>query len=434
MSAPSLFVVPLLALVFQVRSPTDHPAIAYSTTEPRDPVAQLQARLDGGESLLRYDPEQGYLPALLESLEIPSSSQSLVFSRTSLQVDRISPWTPRALYFNDDVYVGWVQGGPVIEIASVDPELGAVFYTLRQTPNALPRFEREEGTCLMCHDSSSVTGGVPGFIMRSVYPDRHGYPIDVRDAVTTDRTPLKERWGGWYVTGTPGESKHSGNSLAAELSHEVGHVATYLAKTDFTTGGNVTDLSDRFDPSSYLTRHSDIVAILLLAHQTHLHNAITRAGYEARKALYDEAMLLRSANRQEPAQEHLGYTVSRIEGAAEPLVRALLFSREAKLEGPVRGTSGFASEFEKRGPFDGQGRTLRAFDLETRLFRYPLSFLIYSESFDALPDVTKQFVFRRLRDVLEGKDTSAPFAHLSSDDRKAILEILSETKPELRVR
>ena len=285
----------------------------------------------------------------------------------------------------------------------------------------------------MCHDSSSVTGGVPGFIMRSVYPDRHGYPIDVRDAVTTDRTPLKERWGGWYVTGTHGESEHSGNSLAPELAHEVGHVATYLSRTDFTTGGNVTDLSDRFDPSPYLTSHSDIVAVLVLAHQTHLHNAITRAGYEARKALYDEAMLLGSAKRPEP-EEHLGYTVSRIEGAAEPLVRALLFSREAPLKGPVGGTSGFAQAFEKRGPFDGQGRTLRSFDLETRLFRYPLSFLIYSESFDALPDPTKEFVFRRLGEVLEGRDTTAPFAHLTPSDRKAILEILTETKPEFKER
>src|SRR5205085_6191073 len=136
--------------------------INYSKSTPADAVAKLQQQIDEGGVTLAYDEAHGYLPAVLKALKVPVSSQGLVFSRTSLQVDRIAPWTPRAIYFNDDVYVGWVQGGPIMEIASVDPALGAVFYTLRQDPTGRPAFERQTQTCLQCHDSSSSTGGVPG--------------------------------------------------------------------------------------------------------------------------------------------------------------------------------------------------------------------------------------------------------------------------------
>jgi len=108
----------------------------------------------------------------------------------------------------------------------------------------------------------------------------------------------------------------------------------------------------------------------------------------------------------------------------------MLFAREAPLNGPVQGTSTFAEEFAARGPFDDGGRTLRAFDLDQRLFRYPLSFLVYSESFDALPDIVKDGFYTRLEAVLRGEDTSEDFVHLSAADRTAIREILEQTKPE----
>ena len=44
----------------------------------------------------------------------------------------VSGRTPRALYFNDDVFVGYCQDGEVLEISVADPQLGAVFYTLGQ--------------------------------------------------------------------------------------------------------------------------------------------------------------------------------------------------------------------------------------------------------------------------------------------------------------
>ena len=346
---------------------------------------------------------------MLRALKVPVASQGLVFSKTSLQLDRIAPWTPRAIYFNDDVYVGWVQHGPIMEVATADPKLGAVFYTLDQHPTDHPKFERQTQLCLVCHDSSTVTGGVPGFIMRSVYADRYGYAIPTaREVVTTDQTPLDRRWGGWYVTGTVGDQRHLGNVIAPVTSHEIPNVPSYEAKVDTAANANLTDLSALFNTKPYLSPESDAVALLVLAHQTHVHNLITIAGYDARTGSPDQQIL----------------------GAADRLVKGMLFSRETALSAPVKGTSDFAAEFVKVGPRDHQGRSLRDLDLTRRVFKYPLSYLIYSDSFDALPPIVKNRVYQRLDDVLTGKDQSDDFAALTPADRKAILEILQDTKPD----
>jgi hypothetical protein len=257
----------------------------------------------------------------------------------------------------------------------------------------------------VCHDSASVTGGVPGVILRSMYPDKYGYGISaIGNSLTTDRSPLAERWGGWYVTGTHGSQKHAGNIMAPVQAHETGNVKHYLSKVDFGAGSNVTDLTDRFDTTAYLTPHSDIVALLVLAHQTSVHNEITRVSYDAR--------------------------TGRESGAEEALVRTMLFVKETVLSGEIRGTSSFAADFAARGPRDRQGRSLRQLDLQRRLFKYPLSFLIYSEQFAALPSEVQARIYRRLGQVLTGEDTHPDFAHLSAADRAAILDILRDTKPD----
>lgn len=406
----ALIVVAFAGLVTaQMPSLADNPAIAYSTTAPADAVASLQKRIDAGEVKLEFDPEHGYLPAVLRALKIPVASQGLVFSKTSLQLDRIAPWTPRAIYFNDDVYVGWVQHGPIMEVATADPKLGAVFYTLDQRPSDHPTFERQTKTCLICHNSAAVTGGIPGFIMRSVYADRYGYAIPTaRAVVTTDQTPLERRWGGWYVTGTVGDQRHMGNVIAPVTSHEIVNVANYEAKVNLEANANLTDLSGLFNTKPYLSPHSDAVALMVLAHQTHVHNLITIAGYDARTGSSDQ----------------------QVAGAADRLVKSMLFTKEMTLTAPVKGTSDFAAEFAKLGPRDHQGRSLRDLDLDHRLFKYPLSYLIYSETFDALPAVVKDRVYARLREILGGADESDDFADLSASDRKAILEILQDTKPD----
>src|SRR5256885_9461638 len=404
----SVVAVPALAVgaLAQYQSAAEHPGIAYSKSTPTDAVARLQRAIGSGEITLKYDADRGYLPAVLDALKVPVSSQGLVFSRTSLQVDKIAPWSPRAIYFSDDVYVGWVQGGPIMEVASVDPQLGAVFYTVTQEPREKPTITRQTRTCLQCHDSASSTGGVPGFIMRSVIADRHGYPVSSDLGATTDQTPIPDRWGGWYVTGTT-PAAHRGNVFAPALAGEMGNVPAYLAKTRLTSSGTVTDLSGKFDTAPYLTPHSDAVALLVLAHQTYVHNLITAAGYQARSAP-DDTM--------------------RIDGAAERLVRGMLLAKEATLPGAVSGTSAFAAEFAKAGPHDRRGRSLPDLDLEHRVFRYPFSYLIYSDSFDALPPVVKDYVHRRVREVLSGGGN--PDFALFTDDRTASRGILAHTKPD----
>jgi hypothetical protein len=418
LSRSRVFISALTILAFsgfvlaQVPSLAENAAIAYSTSAPADAVANLQRKIDEGSVTLDFDAAHGYLPAVLRALKVPVSSQGLVFSKTSLQLDRIAPWTPRAVYFNDDVYVGWVQNGPIMEVATADPKLGAVFYTLDQQASGHPTFKRQTNTCLVCHNSAAVTGGVPGFIMRSVYADRYGYAIPTaREVVTTDQTPLDRRWGGWYVTGTVGSQQHLGNVMAPVTSHEIGNVASYEAKVDLAAHANVTDLSPMFNTKPYLSPHSDAVALMVLAHQTHVHNLITVAGYLARTGGPDQ----------------------QIAAAADRLLKGMLFARETTLTSPVKGTSDFAAEFVKQGPRDQQGRSLRDLDLNHRLFRYPLSYMIYTESFDALPPVVKDRVYARLRDILTGADTSEEFAYLSAPDRQAILEILQDTKPDFAV-
>ncbi len=390
----------ILALLFMVLTAsggTAQTGSPKSQERATDPVNRLRMRIDAGEVQLAYDSIRGYVPALLAALDIPISSQNLVFSRTSLQTDRIAPWAPRALYFSDDVYVGWVQESPIIEIASMSLSRGAVFFTLLQNPEGPPRFEREGTTCLMCHESR-ITENVPGLIMRSVLADRLGYPSkEVHQGQTTDRTAFEKRWAGWYVTGTHGIPGHAGNTRAPELDSDIRDRSDYLSSFDFHAGGNVTDLSDNFDVERYLTPHSDIVSLMVLTHQVRIHNLITLA----RRSL----------------------------AAVDRLVRAMLFVDEATLPGPVQGTSTFVKDFTARGPSDSQGRSLRDFDLEQRLFRYPLSFLIYSDQFNALPDFALNRIYDRLGEILTVAEPGEDFVHLSAPDRRAIYEILLATKP-----
>jgi hypothetical protein len=399
----------------------DQPPINYSKATPDNVVSRLQGRLDAGRARLGYEDEHGYLRSVLKELNVPLSSQVLVFSKTSLQRQRIGPKTPRALYFNDDVYVGFCLRGDLMEVSAVDAKLGAVFYSLDQERSARPRFRRRGDSCLICH-GSTLTGGNPGHLVRSLYADREGLPLLALGSVRVDHaTPFSERWGGWYVTGTSGKQTHRGNRIVPAQAKE--------PPADNPDGVNVTSLRPLFTVDNYLTPHSDIVALMVLEHQVEMHNRITRAGFETRQALAQQEEFDRILGRKTSGLSES--TASRIKSCCEPLLEYLLFSKEARLTEKVRGTSKFAEEFAARGPKDKQGRSLRQLDLQRRLFRYPCSYLIYSKAFDGLPAPAKDYVYRRLLEVLQGKDRSEPFAHLSSSDRQAILEILCATKPGL---
>jgi hypothetical protein len=380
--------------------PLDHPAIRYEHATPGDRVAAVREAFAKRELAFDYEDHFGHLRAVLKALDVPVSSQVLVFSKTSFQAPHIWPRLPRALYFNDEVTVGWVRGGDVVEIAVQDPRQGILFYTVDQEESPRPKIERR-GECLQCHYSWS-TLGVPGLLVRSVETDRNGSLLSPTGGYVTDhRSPFRQRWGGWYVSGTHGAQRHMGNAFAPARTPGV--------KLDVEAGANVTDLKGHFDTGAYLTPHSDIVALMVLEHQTRMTNLITRAGFEARIAIEEG----------KPAPED----------AVEALVRYLLFAGEAKLEEPVRGTSSFTTDFRRRGPADRHGRSLREFDLRRRLFRYPCSYMIYSKAFDALPETVRNLISKRLWEVLSGQDNTPAFAHLNREDRRTILEILVDTKP-----
>jgi len=366
-----------------------------------DPVAELQQKIKAGAIKLEFDAQHGYLSSILKNLKIPISSQTLVFSKTSLQTERISPATPRAMYFNDDVYVAWVPEGILIEIMSVDPRAGSAFYVIAQEDDGKPLFERSAGhECSVCHyHTEAVPRFVPRLLFSSVLPDATGNVEGAFPIPTTDQSPFSERWGGWYVTGTHGNQKHLGNITVKTPASAFGN----LPAIDFSRSSNVTDLKSRFDTTKYLSPHSDIVALMVLAHQADVHNLIAFAGGKAGAVARD---------------------------VGEPLVKAMLFAGAPPLTAPIRGTSNFAAEFAGQGPRDSHGRSLRDLDLKTRVFRYPLSYLIYSKPFNEMPEGIKAYVYRRLREVLTGEDKSPDFAYLSGTDRTALLEILHETKPD----
>jgi hypothetical protein len=398
--------------------PFEREPINYLTAPVHDPVAQLQARLAAGKATLRHDDRQGYLRSVLERLGVPISSQVLVFSKTSFQRSRIAPESPRALYFNDDVYVGFVQGGEVLEFSAVDPDLGATFYLLEQAQTPAPTFLRQTHDCLQCH-ASGKTLDVPGHMVRSVYPEETGQPaFNAGTFSTSHESPMSERWGGWYVTGTHGKQTHMGNVLVTDRAAP--------EKLDFKAGANITDLATRFDTSAYLAPASDIVALMVLEHQVKLHNLITLANYQTRIALHYSRAINKALG--EPEDQISETTARRFQGPAEDLIKYMLFVDEAELSEPIRGTTGFAKDFAARGPRDRQGRSLRDLNLKTRLLEYPCSYLIYSRAFDALPRPVKEHVYRRLWEVLTEKDQSPAFARRTSAERKAILQILRETK------
>jgi hypothetical protein len=400
----------------------DRPPINYSTAAANDAAARLFQKVQSGKATVEWNDKQGYLVSLLKNLSIPVSSQVLVFSKTSLQRSRISARRPRALYFNDEVAVGYCQHGTVLEVAAADANLGMVFYTVAQEPGKQATLTRQTETCLTCH-GSSANQGFPGYLARSVSADHSGEPIFSRGTRRVDHTtPFAERWGGWYVTGNSGGQKHQGNQFFNELTGDPSHES----QGDLF---NVMALKPFFNVTNYLTPHSDLVALMVLEHHGEAYNRLTRANFLTRLALYEQAELNKAFGK--PADEPHESITRRIQWACEPLVQYLLFCDEAPLAEAVSGTSEFAKEFTVRGPFDKRGRTLREFDLHRRMFRYPLSYLIYSRAFDGLPARAKEQVYLRLWQVLSGEDRSRPFDHLSIVDRQAGLEILRATKPGL---
>ena len=292
---------------------------------------------------------------------------------------------------------------------------------MTQEENEKPQFQRRTDNCLVCH-SSSRTEGVPGHLVRSLYVDVSGQPLLSAGSRMVDHTtPIEQRWGGWYVTGTHGSQKHLGNLVVRGRDVQ--------EPVDNSAGHNVRELKDRLNVDRYVSPHSDIVALMMLEHQVLVHNRIVKANFDTRQALDYDAMMNRTLGNAEGMR--LESTTRRITNTGDRLIKALLMVDEARLTAPIIGTSGYAEQFSATALRDLQGRSLRDLDLTTRLFKYPCSYLIYSNAFDGLPVESRDYVWQKLFEILSGQDQSEEFAHLTPDDRQAILEILRSTKSNL---
>ena len=387
----------------------DDPAIKYSTGPVNNVVVDVNKKLQDRTLQFTFDSRSGYLRSALEALQLPVDSQLLVFSRVSLQGKRISEQNPRALFFNDRVALGWVRGGDVLEVAAHDESEGVVFYTLDQRADdtGAPQFKRAF-ICLGCHVTGN-TLGVPGLLMFSTTrPEPAQFTGLPRHVDQND--PLNRRFGGWFVTGSTGSMRHMGNDVTA---------------LDGRPNRELTSAEGLFDSDGYRALSSDIVAHLVLTHQTGMTNLLTRAAWEARAA--DPSLHGTTATPDQQAS-----IAAVMNGVAGEVVDYLLFIDEAKLTERVRGNSGFAERFSAAGPHDPKGRSLYELDLNRRLMKYPCSFLIYSPAFDALPAIAKDPIYRRIWEVLSGQEQDPRYrAALSLADRRAIVEILRDTKKDL---
>lgn len=377
--------------------PIDHPEIRYADRPVDDRVSRLARDLERGAVTFERAADVGdHLPALLRQLGLSTASQMLVFSKTSLHAVHISPSQPRAIYFADDVMAAYVPGAPTIELAAVDPAIGPVFYALSNDRHGQPSIARVTG-CLRCHQGPN-TAGVPGVYVGSVIPGPTGAPLVGDTAIITDHTtPFRDRWGGWYVTARRGEQPDRANAVASNPSDPGALVRE--------SQQNLLSLAGRFPLADYLAPTSDIVALMVFEHQTQMINLLTRVAWETR--IGGDAPSL------------------------DELIAYMLFRDEAPLVEPIEGVSAFAAEFAARGRRDAVGRSLRDLDLRTRLFRYPLSYMIGSDAFRALPEATRALIYQRLRAAFTTPEAGTPAARLSPADRRAVLEILADMDRDL---
>ena len=385
------------AVTVDAALPFGQAPVDYLGDATSDPVARLNRRLVDGEVTLKPVTGRGYLDAVLRVLQVPVSSQLLVYSKTAVNQRLVTPKTPRAIYFNDTVSVAWVPRTAELELSAVDPVKGAMFYVLKQpeaSGGGAPRFHRRR-SCLACH-IGRTTLSVPGGIVRSFLVESTGKPLEGYSRVT-GTTPINNRWGGWYVTGRLGSSIHMGNLVNRDENRRHRHDASFR--------GSLSRLDTLVDLKAYLSPHSDVVAHLVFDHQLHGQNLITRVSYEHR--------------------------LGRRSDAEDRLLRYLLLAEEPRWDEEIAGTSGFAKWFQQQGPRAGDGRSLRQLDLSGRLFRFRLSPLVYSSQLAVMPDPPRQRLGRRFRAVLEGRPAGGLEKLLNDRQRDDLRDILEATREDL---
>lgn len=382
----------------------DQPPHSYFERTPADRFTRLKGRLESGELALERGNEKAFLRGLLEALDVPVSSQMLVFSTTSLQLSLISPSNPRALYFNEDVYVGFIPGGK-IEVVSLDPELGAVFHIL-DIPRAGASVRVDRSTrCMNCH-AGEETGFVPGLTIKSVLPGPGGGSLNAfRRDQTGHGIPLSERFGGWYLTGGPAFTNHWGNKLGIPSGGS--------------TAIQVVGPGERFDWNRYLTSTSDLLPQLLHEHQAGFVNRVVEILYRVRTWRHTDGETLTAEHRAELDQQ------------ARALVRYLLFADEVPLPpGGVGGAEAYREDF-RRNRREVEGQSLKDFELGTRLFRNRCSYMVYSPLFLGLPPEARGRVLEVLGRALAEEAGDPAGEHLPVEEKRRVRRILRGTLPGL---
>jgi hypothetical protein len=383
----------------------DREPIRYSDSVPTDRLAGLKEKLDARKE----EGQLGYglkaLEFVLNELEVPKESQVLVFSKTSLQNSRITPQTPRCLYFSANAYVGYVPGGS-IEVIVQDAALGPVFYLVEPDRNGSIKIERDTNRCLSCH-ATSRTENIPGMLIRSVYADEEGHPIlQLGTHDVAHETALADRWGGWYV---------SGKSSLPHLGNRVFKNDSDLTPSEI----QIKSLEGKVDVKSYLRPTSDVVALLVLEHQTKMHNLLNAAAMNYRRSVYFMKILNPDAD---PA---VGSASDIAESGAKDIVNYLFFKDEADLGDGVEGDAAFQQAFVKRFPKSKEGDSLAEFRLYGRIFKNRCSYMVYSDAFKGMPVLLKQKVITRMKRVIAGEEEG--FEYLKKSELKRIDEILTDT-------
>lgn len=383
----------------------DLPPVSYSDTPATDRVAGLAekwASLPEGTPLER-------VRGILKELNVPEASQILVFSKTSKQNGLIHPGNPRALYFSSDCYVGYVPGGAV-EVVVQDVRLGPVFYHINIGNGTRPiAVERDTNECLSCH-ATGRTENVPGLLVRSVYPDGDGLPLlSLGSELVTPQTPIPQRWGGYWVTGSV-SLPHLGNRTYTDENSARPSVIPLV------------DLKGKIGIGKYLRMTSDIVALMVLEHQCQAHNLLTAASMNYRRAYHLGKTVLPDSD---PDQGTAGRVADQ---AAEKIVECFVFTGEAA-EGPdgVEGDESFQKQFAASIPRTAAGDSLADFQLNTRLFKYHCSYMIYSEAFRSLPAGVKTRVISRLKEIFQSSAATDKYPEIKTPERQRISRILTET-------
>ncbi|MDE0569789.1 MAG: hypothetical protein OSB44_03860 [Verrucomicrobiales bacterium] len=387
----------------------------YWESELEDPMSELLERVRKGEINLDENPGTPLVRRLLEELQISKSSQILVFSRTSLQRGVVSPTNPRAIYFNDEVYLGWMPNGR-IEIASLDPEKGFIFFFQRElSDRKAPLFSRDK-VCIQCH-AGSATNFLPGPLGRSVFPDSKGRSLKSVDTfeLIGHEVPVHERWGGWYVTRAHQDLNHMGNAIAVKENGKL-----KLQKKDSSKG-----LNKFFNTSNYPVSTSEIEALLVFDHQVRMQFVLIESAYKVRQAIFD--------SQKTSSKKNSANMSALLKEVTDTMVSELLFKEEFPLGGKIVDTSQagkFVAEFKAKGKTDSRGRSLRDLDLQSRLFKYRCSYMIYSKSFRDFPKILKSSVLNRIKEIMTSESPQLGYEYLEAKEKKAIFDILSGTLAE----